>query len=458
MTVRKDNELPLNFRAEVVSTILHILAAGDSCSVVGIGSVGKSNLMRFLQREDIRRAYLGNQWKTWLFVYVDVNKLLKQSLWGLLELMLHQLLIELTNRKADKETLQTLDDLHRRTAAPETRYLALRYLDRAVSLACNRLGLRLVFLLDEFDELCRTMPPLGFAALRALRDDHKYRLMYLVATRLELARLRQELGEIETFEELVSPHTVWLGPYSADDARFMLHRLDERHNAHLDTANVDVVLHATGGHPGLLREAYHVARERQPNLLESLAVSWHVQDECQRIWLSLTEEEQRFLVNFAGDLVIQPPQSEAMERLRCKGLLGGPWADGDRIFSPLFAEYVKQQHPVVGARIHIDHRRRAVWVNGREIKNLSPLEYKLMAYLTQRRSQVCSRDELAQHLYPDDATLEGEGVTDSRIDSVIKRLRHQIEPHPKAPQYLVTVRGHGFCLKDGDETKTWKDA
>jgi DNA-binding response OmpR family regulator len=133
--------------------------------------------------------------------------------------------------------------------------------------------------------------------------------------------------------------------------------------------------------------------------------------------------------------------------------VGGPWADDQHIFSSLFKQYIEQQRPVAGTRIHIDHERHTVWVNSREIGGLTRLEFKLMAYLEKKRNQLCTRDELAQHLYPDDMTLEGEGVTDTRLDSLVKRLRKQIEPDPKEPQYIITVRGHGLRLTDGNKAE-----
>jgi DNA-binding winged helix-turn-helix (wHTH) protein len=450
MTTPSKYDLPLTFRAEVVKPLLGYVSAGDSCAVVGIGSVGKSNLLRFLQREDVRQFYLGDEWSDYLFVYVDINKILKQSGWGLLELMLHQLLIELSNQNAEETTLKLMDDLHEKATDPKTQHLTLRYLDRAMRVVCNQLGWRVVFLIDEFDELCRKMSLRGFGALRALRDEYKYRLMYVVVTRLELKRLREEASEIEAFEELVSPHTFWLGPYSEADARLMVKRLEARHSLALDEDTINNILVATGGHPGLLREAYHTAR--QQSTLESLTNNLRVQDECQRIWLSLTLEEQRVMVSLAGDSTPPPPQTDVIERLSHKGLVGGPWTDDNHIFSSLFKQHVKQQPPAADTRIHVDHKRHSVWVNGYEIRKLTRLEFKLMAYLEKHRGQICTRDEVAQHLYPDDMKLEGEGVSETRLDSVVKRLRKQIEPNPKEPRYVITVRGQGFQLKNGDES------
>src|SRR3972149_3136112 len=152
------NSLPLSFRATEVDKIISILQAGDSCSLVGIGSVGKSNLLRFLQQEDVRRTKLGKEWNKYLFVYIDANELLQQSDWGLYELMLHQLLAVLSRKKINSEIFQAVDNLYSLATESSTQHLALRYLDRAISLLCGRLGLRLVFLFDEFDHLCLTLP------------------------------------------------------------------------------------------------------------------------------------------------------------------------------------------------------------------------------------------------------------------------------------------------------------
>ena len=157
MTTLPPPDWPLTYRQETMAVIVRCLRAGESCAVVGIGSVGKSNLVRFLLRDDVLAHYLDVEAKSYIFAHVDANKLLERSEWGLWELVLHQLGVALRQHEGDLKVIEEVESLHERAATPSTRYLALRYLDRAVAFVCGQLGLRLVFLVDELDSVCRSL-------------------------------------------------------------------------------------------------------------------------------------------------------------------------------------------------------------------------------------------------------------------------------------------------------------
>jgi DNA-binding response OmpR family regulator len=78
----------------------------------------------------------------------------------------------------------------------------------------------------------------------------------------------------------------------------------------------------------------------------------------------------------------------------------------------------------------------------RRLLSLSPKEFALLAYLYERRGQVCSKDEIGRAVWPE----YHEGVYDYQIENLVRRLRTRIEPDPADPQLLLTVRGLGYKL------------
>ena len=78
----------------------------------------------------------------------------------------------------------------------------------------------------------------------------------------------------------------------------------------------------------------------------------------------------------------------------------------------------------------------------RRVVELSPKEFVLLAYLYERRGQVCSKDEIGAAVWPEYA----EGVYDYQIENLVRRLRARIEPNPSEPQLLLTIRGLGYKL------------
>lgn len=78
----------------------------------------------------------------------------------------------------------------------------------------------------------------------------------------------------------------------------------------------------------------------------------------------------------------------------------------------------------------------------RRLVALSPKEFALLAYLYERRGQVCSKDEIAAAVWPEYKSA----VYDYQVENLVRRLRARLERAPGAPQLIVTVRGLGYKL------------
>ena len=70
---------------------------------------------------------------------------------------------------------------------------------------------------------------------------------------------------------------------------------------------------------------------------------------------------------------------------------------------------------------------------------LSQGEARLLKVLGERAGEAMDRDALQ--------TALGAGAGGRAIDVQVTRLRRKIEPDPKLPRYLVTVRGRGYALR-----------
>lgn len=69
---------------------------------------------------------------------------------------------------------------------------------------------------------------------------------------------------------------------------------------------------------------------------------------------------------------------------------------------------------------------------------LSPLEYRLVAYLLHHKGRVVPATELLEHLYGDDDAREA-----NALEAVVTRLRRKL-----GPEVIETRRGFGYLIAD----------
>ena len=90
--------------------------------------------------------------------------------------------------------------------------------------------------------------------------------------------------------------------------------------------------------------------------------------------------------------------------------------------------------------LEIDFAALSVSVDGRLVP-LTHYEFELLATLARAAGRVLSREQLMD-------ALKGEeyDTFDRSIDVHISKLRSKLEPSPRDPRYIKTVRGVGYCL------------
>jgi two-component system phosphate regulon response regulator OmpR len=98
----------------------------------------------------------------------------------------------------------------------------------------------------------------------------------------------------------------------------------------------------------------------------------------------------------------------------------GPLQLGNAIFDPARAELISPTSRI----------------------RLTGAELALLVAFAGRPHEILSREALA-------AALEMDDVSERAIDVQVTRLRRKIEPDPREPRFLHTVRGKGYILKPG---------
>lgn len=89
-------------------------------------------------------------------------------------------------------------------------------------------------------------------------------------------------------------------------------------------------------------------------------------------------------------------------------------------------------------RFRFDLEREELWRGADQIR-LTTAETRLLKVLAANPGAVLSRLELARYTVP--------GGGERAVDVQVTRLRRKIEPDPKMPRYLQTVRGQGYVLR-----------
>lgn len=337
MTLSEPRYLP-QYRQDEIHLIFDCAFRGESLCFVGIAGVGKSNVINYLRKSRFEQPQSESSATTTLFCIVDVTvwQRTPASLWQLMDNALRIQTAALTPVFQDGTIV---------SIAEEER--VLNRLSSRISWACQDLGYRVMFVLDDADALFETGPRPMIEQLNTLRSEgNRGQLSYLIFTRKLPHVLGRRYGlENSKFFDLIRHTQFALEPYTPDDAWQMLKHLNSTVATPLDPAELPNVQKLAGGHARLLRILFDIwANEGPPpmeRLEDFLAAHTDVQQECERIFKGLHNSEREVAL-LVVDSTHTPAHANIVNHLQRRGLLIRNNPDGHlRWFSRLFEQYLK---------------------------------------------------------------------------------------------------------------------
>lgn len=445
---------PIYHRADI-TYIASALRSGNSCTIVGVSNIGKSSLLRSLRRPDVQRALFGAQRDAYLVIYVDFNLMWEMSDQGFYEVILRAISSQADTLTDDTETINRIRRAYQELINPTSPFLIPVSFNEGLMALNEKWERRLVLLLDEFDEPWASLDRRAFLNLRALRDRYQEQLCYVTATLRPLSEIRpgREVGE---FCELFMPHTRYVAPLPADEARAFIQSQAARQGTSFDEDDIAFIMRNADGHPALLEHTCMLLQEAKAlagtqdedgidyaRVEEALDGDARVRTECAKLWADLNEREQEALLTLLTNRAA--PEDEAFAGLRRKHLVVQRGGESSP-FCGFFRRFVWRQHLVRhreerGVRVDVDSG--TAYVDGRAIAPLTDLEYRLLLLLYGNLDKICDKYKVVEAVWGESYIDQ---VDDARIEKLVSRLRQKIETDSSNPRYVITVRGRGYKL------------
>lgn len=424
---------PADSREREIKQIVDFVKKGDSCQLVSLPGVGRSNLLGMLSfNRNVRIKYFGEHQKWFHFVLANFSEVKGKPLADCIKFLFLSLADSLRDRKliAEHNKLHTIFEEHYRF---NDELVLFQGLKEAIDYISVQKELTVVFLFDRFEDYIPMLTPEFFSNLRTLRDRAKYRFSVVFSVNRPLEDMLEE-SLFSHFYEFFEHNVIYLPLMDKPSLEFRISYIEKVARKKLDKKVFDNILQLTAGHGKLTRlAAESLLFEKAPqDILSFLLKQSSIQKALKEIWNGLLPSEQKTL--------IQNQENKEYEFLERIGLLRNK-----QIQIPLFKEFIVRQLANKPAPQPISFNADTNTIlKGNEIvsNSLTALEFRLLRFLIQNAGAIVERQSIIDAVWQDAKSTAG--VTDQAVDQLVSRLRKKIEDTPNSPTHLLTIKGRGF--------------
>ena len=443
---------PPTYRQLEMKQLCGWIRAGESGSVVALPGMGRATLLDFLcHHPSVASRYFADLTTPPVLLPVDLNNLPNQQLATLYRAILRALFEE--NGRFPPPLQPLIEQTYRRHEAARDPFLPQSGL-RELLLRCEQEEVRLVLVINRFDQFCQTASPQMIRTLRGLRDSFKRTLTFLMGMRTEVRYFDQPTA-VQPLRHIINMHTCRVGPLSPRDGQQMIKR--ELGSLAPDGEKVAQLDQLTGGIPSLIRvvgqwwsaEQTAVSAHRWE---EALLTRPDVRFRLGEIWQALTQEEQFVLHELqkawhergrrrkTAVSTLTRQHESTLSPLSQKGICT-EGKQGWQIACQLLETYIADVGGRSRGRLWLDERSETVYLGQEPLENIQPQPLEMLKYLLRHPHIRHTHDHLIDAAWPEN--VRRDGVTPDAVYQTVRNLRRHIEPNPATPRYLLNWRGQG---------------
>lgn len=435
-----DSLYPETSRFDEIEKILRFIKEGNSCQLIGLPGVGRSNLLGFLAyNHAIRAKHLGDQENKFHFVMINFSELKHRPLFDVTKIIFLTIVESLKTPQL-QPMHEKVTNIFKESLSYQDELILFQGLKSTIDILAVEQQVTLVLLFERFEEYVPMLTADFFTNLRVLRNRAKYHFSVIFSLNRSLEELL-EPSTMADFYELIAGHTIYLPISDEPGNAFRIAYLEKATGKTIDPNTIKIMTEYTAGHGKLTRICTEIllSNPSHPSLvgvsLDFFLQQKRIQSTLNEIWHALSPLEQACL---SSD---NPCDHADTDYLNMVGI-----CTNKTISIPLLSAFAKEKAKESAKKTQkiIFNPETNTITKGDLILSdkLTVSEFRLLRFLLENAGSVVEKEAIIKAVWQEAKTTAG--VTDQALDQLIFRLRKKIEDDPNIPIHIHTVKGRGI--------------
>lgn len=418
---------PITFRENDAKVLGENLKNRHCVVLIGMKRVGIANFLRFfLNHKDIKQTYIADE-KQHLFIPVDLIDLVEREMFPFWSLTLKRIVDASEKSTLSQKVKKEIATLFLESIQSQDLFFTIDSIRKAL-VAIVEAGVMPTVFFIRFDRIKDAVTPAFFDNLHGLSDATHQKLTYVFTSFKSLDKLAPLVFTKAVLSVFV--RNVFFLPAGADDTKIIYDTYKRRYTLSLSEEIEKTLFDIVDGYVQYLQLSLILLNEQKGNiktkeeLYSFLAKDEQMTLQSEELWESVEEDEKAVLQQIASGKKTSSDEKEKAKYLWDTGVVV---AGTDKIFSPLFAEYVTKRNGEEKEKEYADFTKK---------------EHLLFSFLEQNKDEICEREKIIEAVWPEVTTL---GVTDWAVDRLVARVRNKLKLKGSLVR-IETIKTRGYKL------------